>query len=167
MDEIWLFTLAAQGQRIEARGVWSGGKASNLNAELGFYSQWLLENGCQPTGLRGRTSSTHTAFLNSGNEPLQSRHAAAPRLRAPHRPQNSGDLSHSKSTTTQHWVIEHSLNEVLNNDMRVCKHKSRRVLGDFKMCRGELWKTVHTMFCSTFHTNGIVSNKLSQLLLMG
>lgn len=58
-------------------------------------SQERLPAGPTLSPPRGRTSSTHITFLSSGDKPLQSRHAAAPRPTAPHRSQNSSDLSNS------------------------------------------------------------------------
>lgn len=39
MDKVWLFTLENQEQRMEAMGVWSRDKASNLKTDATDWSQ--------------------------------------------------------------------------------------------------------------------------------
>lgn len=117
----------------------------------------------------GRTSSTHIAFLNSGCKPLQSRHAAAPVLRAPRRSWNSSNLSHS---SLQLHNTESSTNARRRRcdvvTLHVCKQKL--IFGraaEFLKLR----KAARTRFCSTFTYEWkrwySQYNNLSQFLLLG
>lgn len=76
-NQIWLSTLTAQEQRIETRGVWSGDETSNLKTNA---AHWIH-------------SQQHAHSSTVALSPLQSRHAAAPRLRAWRRSQNNSDHS--------------------------------------------------------------------------
>lgn len=79
--------------------IWKQMQLTEVRAGLSFTVTSLerLPADWTPSPPKGRTSITHIAFLNSGNKPLQSRHTAAPRPRAAHRSQYSGDLSHSRA----------------------------------------------------------------------
>lgn len=124
--------MAAQGQRTESRGVWSGDKASNLKTDAGIRARLIRSDfsrtvASRPTSkahpeavLAARTSHSLTVAMSPCSHDTQQLWGCE----LQHRSQSSSDLFPQRSTTTQLWVIaEHCLNEVWGYDVRVCKQK--------------------------------------------